>query len=81
MIGKDVLYNGERLILTRFWANNELCLWICNPKQISIPKMKFVGGCADEYCIFIKDLTKNELQSITFLDGSPINFNEFDEID
>ena len=80
MMGKDVLYNGEKLILTRFWANNALCLWICQPRQINIPKMKFVGGHANEYCIFLSDLTNDELHSITFADGSPINVCELDGI-
>ena len=77
MNGKEVIYKGERLILTRFWGNNELCLWICNPKQINLPKMEFVGGYADEYCIFIKNLTESELQQIASVDGMPIDVNEF----
>ena len=51
-MGKDILYNGEILILTTFWATNEACLLIKNPQQIGIPKMKFVGGYPNEYCIF-----------------------------
>lgn len=76
MNNKEVIYNGQKLTLTRFWANNEPCLWIDNPKQITLPKMEFVGGYADEYCIFIKNLTENELQQITSLDGTPIDINK-----
>lgn len=76
MVGKDVRYNGEILTLTRFWGNNEACLWIQNPNQIHIPKMEFVGGLPDEYCIFIKNLTDKEKSSITLLDGSPIDIKK-----
>ena len=31
---QNVLYRGQRLILTRFWATGEPCLWITNPAQI-----------------------------------------------
>ena len=48
----DVIYKGEILKLTRFWGNDKLCLWIKNPNQIKIPKMEFVGGYPNEYCIF-----------------------------
>ena len=72
---KDVLYNGERLTLTRFWANNEPCLWIHNPEQIRIPKMEFVGGHPDEYCIFLKNLSAEELALITLPDGTPLDLN------
>ncbi len=72
---KDVLYNGQRLTLTRFWANSEPCLWIQRPEQISIPKMEFVGGHPDEYCIFLKNLSADELALITSLDGSPLDIN------
>lgn len=76
MNSKDVIYNGEILTLTRFWATNELCLWIHNPSQITLPKMEFVGGHANEYCIFIKNLTEAELQQITSIDGTPIDINK-----
>ncbi len=80
MNGKDVIYKGEKLTLTRFWGNNELCLWICNAKQINLPKMEFVGGYANDYCIFIKNLTEAELQQITFIDGVPININALADV-
>ena len=50
----DVIYKGETLRLTRFWGNNKLCLWIKNPNQINMPKMEFVGGYPNEYCIFLE---------------------------
>lgn len=76
MNGKEVIYKGERLTLTRFWGNNELCLWISNPKQVNIPKMEFVGGYANDYCIFIKNLTEAELKQIISIDGIPVDINE-----
>lgn len=73
---RNVIYNGQRLTLTWFWGNNEPCLWIHSPNQINIPKMEFVGGHPDEYCIFIKNLSAEELAQITLPDGSPIDINE-----
>lgn len=72
-MGKDVIYNDQPLTLTRFWADGEPCLWIKNPEQIQIPKMEFVGGYLNEYCIFLKNLTVEELARITLPDGSPID--------
>lgn len=75
-MSKDVLYNGQPLTLTRFWADNEPCLRIKNPTQINLPEMEFVGGHPDEYCIFIKNLSEEELRHITALDGTPLNIEE-----
>ena len=50
----DVIYKGEILKLTRFWGNDKLCLWNKNPNQIKMPKMEFVGGYPNEYCIFFE---------------------------
>ena len=75
-MGKDVIYNGQVLTLMRFWGNSEACLWIHNPEQISMPKMDFVGGHPDEYCIFIKNLSSEELAQITLPDGSPIDIDK-----
>ena len=61
---QTVVYNGQVLTLTRFWATGEPCLWITNPEQIGMPKMEFVGGHPDEYCIFLKNLTETELSQI-----------------
>ena len=60
----DVVYKGQTLTLTRFWGNNKLCLWIKNSNQISIPKMEFVGGYPNEYCIFLENLSLEELKEI-----------------
>lgn len=65
-----MIYKGESLILKRFWGNNEPCLWIKTSDQINIPKMEFVGGSPDEYCIFIKNLSEEELAEIIISDGS-----------
>lgn len=75
-MGKEVLYNGQPLTLTRFWATNDPCLWIKSPEQRSIPKMEFVGGYPSEYCIFLKNLTEDELAQITLPDGSPIEISK-----
>lgn len=73
---QNVLYHGQRLTLTRFWATGEPCLWITDPQQIGMPKMEFVGGHPDEYCIFLKNLTETELSQITSLDGAPLDVKE-----
>ena len=41
---QNVLYRGQRLTLTRFWATGEPCLWITDPEQIGMPKMELVGA-------------------------------------
>ena len=76
MKGMDVLYKKQILTLTRFWGDNRLCLYAKNPSQISIPKMEFVGGHPDEWCIFIDNLTDNEKTEITDVYGNPINLKE-----
>ena len=58
---QKVIYNGQLLVLTQFWATGEPCLWITDPQQIEMPKMEFVGGYPNEYCIFLKNLTETEL--------------------
>ena len=73
---QKVIYNGQILTLTRFWATGEPCLWITDPQQIGMPKMEFVGGHPDEYCIFLKNLTATELAQITSLDGVPVEVKE-----
>ena len=35
---QKVIYNGQILTLTRFWATGEPCLWITDPQQIGMPK-------------------------------------------
>ena len=76
MKGMDVLYKKQILTLTRFWGDNRLCLYVKNPSQISIPKMEFVGGHPNEWCIFIDNLTDDEKTEITDVYGSPINLKE-----
>ena len=39
---QEVIFNGQILTLTRFWATGEPCLWITDPEQIGMPKMEFV---------------------------------------
>ena len=73
---QEVIFNGQILTLTRFWATGEPCLWITDPEQIGMPKMEFVGGHPDEYCIFLKNLTETELAQITSLDGAPLDVKE-----
>ena len=73
---KRVLYQGQVLTLRRFWANQKPCLWISNSSQINMPKMEFVGGYPNEYCIFIEKLSAEELTQITSLDGSMINLEQ-----
>ena len=70
---QKVIYNGQVLTLTRFWATGEPCLWITDPQQIGMPKMEFVGGYPNEYCIFLKNLTETELARITSPDGVPLD--------
>ena len=38
---QKVIYSGQVLTLTRFWATGEPCLWITAPEQIDMPKMEF----------------------------------------
>ncbi len=78
MKGMDVLYKKQILTLTRFWGDNRLCLYAKNPSQISIPKMEFVGGHPNEWCIFIDNLTDNEKTEITDVYGNPINLKEYE---
>ena len=78
MKGMDVLYKKQILTLTRFWGDNRLCLYAKNPSQISIPKMEFVGGHPNEWCIFIDNLTDDEKTEITDIYGNSIRIQEFD---
>ena len=73
----DVIYKGEVLKLTRFWGNNKLCLWIKNSNQITMPKREFVGGYPNEYCIFLENLSAEELKEIKTIDGKVLNLEEF----
>ena len=44
-------------------------MWIKNPSQRDLPKMEFVGGHPDEWCIFIENLTDDEKRQITDVNG------------
>lgn len=74
MYGKQVLYNGQILTLTKYFGGP--CLFVNNPSQVTIPKMEFVGGYPNEYCIYLKNLDENEKSLITDLDGNKINVEE-----
>ena len=45
--------------------------------QIKIPKMEFVGGYPNEYCIFLENLSAEELKEIKTIDGKVLNLEEF----
>ena len=73
MKNKEVIYKGPSLTLTRFWGNKKLWLWIKNPNQRDMPKMEFVGGYPDEWCIFIENLTEEEKGQIMDVNGELLN--------
>jgi hypothetical protein len=52
---QKVIYNGQVLTLTQFWATGEPCLWITNPQQIGIPKME-VPRQISEYFLHFTEL-------------------------
>ena len=72
----DVIYKGETLRLTSFWGNNKLCLWIKNPNQVNMPKMEFVGGYPNEYCIFLENLSLEELKEIKTVNREILDLEE-----
>ncbi len=72
---KDVLYRGEVLTLTEYFGRP--CLFIQKASQIHMPKMRFVGGYPDEYCIYLSDLTDEEKRSVTDLKGRPVNIDYY----
>ncbi len=76
----DIIYKKQLLKLTRFWGDNRLCLWATEPSQTEMPKMQFVGGHPDEWCIFIDNLTDDEKDEITDLNGIPIDIQEIKDI-
>lgn len=67
----DVIFNGQILRLTEHFGKP--CLFIRNSSQTDMPKMRFVGGYPDEYCIYLSDLTQEELASITDMDGNAVD--------
>ncbi|MDO4649798.1 MAG: hypothetical protein Q4B26_14235 [Eubacteriales bacterium] len=70
-----VLYDSEELYMTKFSSDGRFRpgLYIVNARQRNLPKMKFVGGHPDEWCIFLDELTKDELAMIKTLDGQQLN--------
>lgn len=58
-----VKYKGQRLEYIKDFHGREV-LWIMNPSQIRMPRMTFVGGYPDEYCIFIDELPIEEQNEI-----------------
>lgn len=78
-MNKEIFYKGNPLTLIDFYA--EPVLWIHGPSQINIPKMEFVGGFPNEYCIKVANLTEEERQEIKDENGNVVNISrEFDEI-
>ena len=73
----DVIYRGEVLRLTRFWGDNRLCLYATKPSQTDMPKMEFVGGHPDEWCIFIDNLTDDEKDQIVDFEGHSIDIEGY----
>lgn len=73
MRSKDVIYNKQILKLARFWGDHRLCLWAKEPSQTEMQKMEFVGGHPDEWCIFVDNLTEDEIRQITDTDGNGID--------
>lgn len=59
----NITYKGEKL---RYIADfhGEQVLWITDPSQISMENMQFVGGYPNEYCIYLKDLPKEDVINI-----------------
>ena len=74
-MSKDVLYCGEVLTLTEYFGRP--CLFIQKASQIGLPKMQFVGGYPNEYCVYLSDLTEEEKRSVTDLKGRPVSFDEY----
>ena len=75
----DIIYKGQSLTLTRFWGNKKLCLWIKNPSQRDMPKMEFVGGHPDEWCIFVDNLIDDEKRQITDVNGEFLDIDSMFE--
>lgn len=76
---KEVIYHEQILTLQLFGLDQEPCLFIKYPNQIHMPLMEFVGGYPNEYCIFLRNLTDEEIHHITGLNGEKIDIKK--EID
>ena len=51
-------------------------MFMDHPNQIKMPKMEFVGGYPNEYCIFLENLSSEELKEIKTIDGEILNIKE-----
>lgn len=79
-MNKEILYNGHPLTLVLFHGSPRL--WIHYPEQESIPKMEFVGGYPNEWCIYVRNLTDEEKSQIKDEDGNTVDISkEFNERD
>ena len=79
-MNKEILYNGHPLTLVLF--HGKPCLWISYPEQTSIPKMEFVGGYPNEWCIYVRNLTDEEKSQMKDEDGNTVDISkEFNERD
>lgn len=81
MEAMDVRYRGQLLTLTKFWGNGKWCLWIKSADQIEMPKMEFVGGYPNEYCIFLEKLTPEERNEIRKVNGETLDIGKITESD
>lgn len=59
----NIIYKGETLKYVDNFYGHQV-LWITDPSQISMKHMQFVGGYANEYCIYLNDLSEEEKESI-----------------
>lgn len=73
-MSKMVIYKHQKLNFTNFYGRK--CLFATKPSQTTMPKMQFVGGHPDEYCIFLSDLTEKERNSIRNLDRTKLDAAE-----
>ena len=72
---QKVIYNGQILTLTRFWATGEPCLWITDHSRSRCPKWS-LWEPPGRILHFPENLTEAELAQITSLDGAPLDMKE-----
>lgn len=73
-IANNIHYYGECLMLTTF--NSKPCLWITNINQRFLPRIQFVGGYPNEYCVFLDDLTEEDKKHLFYLNNEPATIEE-----
>lgn len=73
-IANNIQYYGECLMLTTF--NSKPCLWITNINQRLLPRIQFVGGYPNEYCVFLDDLTEEDKKHLFYLNNEPATIEE-----